>query len=301
MAYHSTPAAPKLHKMKPLNLSYQIFDRNITGLDWNTSADIKSLALHGWLDNAASFSVLSPFLKNINLLAIDLAGQGQSDFRSIDSSYGFLGELRDLYELSMQPSTQLTNGRINLVGHSRGAIVCTIFAAVFPERVNKLVLIDSIEPFPHALSDMPNALAEAVKSNYSLAGRTGTYYATKEKALQARMDGLVPVSKHSAELLAERSLLESEKGWTWRADQRLKAAYAYRINNEMREDFYSRITAPTLVIEPKNGMLKLDTRFKQAGSTISDLTKFEVPGGHHCHMEDCPKLVAELIEGWLSA
>lgn len=296
MACHSTPAAPELHKIKPPEITYTLFDRQIAGISWHPSAPNKALALHGWLDNAASFSVVAPLITQLNLQSIDMAGQGLSDFRSRDANYDLVSELRDLYEL-----TKLFSGDpVDIVGHSRGAIVAALFAAIVPEKVNRLVLIDSIEPFPHKLRDLPQALVDSLRSNYSLQGRSGTIYPSREEALLARMQSKIPVSRSSAELLAERALREMESGWAWHADQRLKATNAYRITDEMRGDFFKLIQAPTLLIEPEQGLLKLDPRFKHAGSAVPNLTRKIVPGAHHCHMDDCPELIAELIEDWLT-
>ena len=238
---------------------------------------------------------MGPQLSKIDLCAIDMAGQGLSDFRSTDASYDLVSELRDLYELSKLFSKE----PIDIVGHSRGAIVAALFAAIAPEKVNRLVLIDSIEPFPHKMRDLPKALVDSLRTNYSLVGRSGTVYESREKAIQARMQSQIPVSESSAELLAERSLKEVDKGWSWHADQRLKAANAYRITDEMRGDFFKLIQAPTLLIEPEQGLLKLDPRFKNSGSAVPNLTRKTVPGAHHCHMDDCPELVVDLIEDWL--
>lgn len=296
MACHSTPAAPELHKNAPTEISYKIFDRKIAGLSWLGSEPHKVLALHGWLDNAASFSVIGPKFDKFDLCAIDMAGQGLSDFRSADASYDLVSELRDLFELSKVFSSQ----PVDLVGHSRGAIVCALFAAIVPERVNRLVLIDSVEPFPYKLPDLPKALVDSLRSNYSLRGRSGTIYTSREDAIQARMISQIPVSRESAELLAERALRKTETGWSWHADQRLKATNAYHITDEMRGDFFSLIQAPTLLIEPEQGLLKQDPRFKSSGAAIPNLTRKIVPGAHHCHMDDCPELVAELVQSWLA-
>ena len=46
----------------------------LEGLHWSRPGAPKVLCLHGWLDNAASFVPLSPFLKDFDLLALDFAG-----------------------------------------------------------------------------------------------------------------------------------------------------------------------------------------------------------------------------------
>ena len=40
------------------------------------------LALHGWLDNAASFARLAPKLEGLRIVALDFAGHGHSEHRA---------------------------------------------------------------------------------------------------------------------------------------------------------------------------------------------------------------------------
>ena len=56
-------------KAAPVNihLSWGVLE----GLHLSLPGDPKVLCLHGWLDNAASFVPLAPFLKDFDLLALD--------------------------------------------------------------------------------------------------------------------------------------------------------------------------------------------------------------------------------------
>ena len=50
----------------------------VAGLRGGPAGGTRVLALHGWLDNAASFVPLAPHLANVELVAIDLPGPGHS-------------------------------------------------------------------------------------------------------------------------------------------------------------------------------------------------------------------------------
>jgi pimeloyl-ACP methyl ester carboxylesterase len=45
------------------------------------------IALHGWLDNAATFTRLAPMLPGLRILALDFAGHGYSAHRPPGGSY----------------------------------------------------------------------------------------------------------------------------------------------------------------------------------------------------------------------
>ena len=69
------------------------------GLEWGDPNGYPIVALHGWLDNALSFSVMAPFLSKYRLIALDLSGQGLSDHRSSDATYHIWDDVPQLLSL----------------------------------------------------------------------------------------------------------------------------------------------------------------------------------------------------------
>ena len=96
------------------------------------------LLVHGYTDNSRSFSLLAPHLADsFRLLAVDLRGHGASS--APECCYA-LTELA--YDLRLVLDV-LQIERASLVGHSLGSMVGQVFAARWPERVDRLVLIGS--------------------------------------------------------------------------------------------------------------------------------------------------------------
>ena len=67
--------------MQPRDIEIKTERMTFSALEWGNADDKPVLALHGWLDNAASFTPLAPRLKNVRLIAVDLAGHGRSQHR----------------------------------------------------------------------------------------------------------------------------------------------------------------------------------------------------------------------------
>ena len=57
------------------------------------------LCLHGWLDNAASFVPLSPWLAEFDWVALDLPGHGASSHRAPGYDYAFADWLHDVLDV----------------------------------------------------------------------------------------------------------------------------------------------------------------------------------------------------------
>ena len=108
----------------------------IAGLHAGTPGAPRVLALHGWLDNAASFLPLAPFLDGIELVAIDMPGHGRSAHLPAGADYSFAGALANLLDVA----DALGWDRFGLLGHSMGGAIASLLAAACPERVTRLLV-----------------------------------------------------------------------------------------------------------------------------------------------------------------
>jgi pimeloyl-ACP methyl ester carboxylesterase len=100
------------------------------------------LCIHGWMDNCRSFHHLGPALasqSNTKVVALDLPGHGWSSHKSQDAPPMVQAELA--YYIS-EALHALEWDKCTLIGHSLGAGVCSLFAAAFPEQVDRLILLD---------------------------------------------------------------------------------------------------------------------------------------------------------------
>lgn len=95
------------------------------------------ILLHGYTDNSRSWSLVAPYLKNFRTFAIDQRGHGDSD--KPECCYTLMDMAFDV-KLFLDA---LKIEKASVVGHSLGSMVAQVFAANYPSRINKLVLIGS--------------------------------------------------------------------------------------------------------------------------------------------------------------
>jgi pimeloyl-ACP methyl ester carboxylesterase len=119
----------------------------ITGLRAGDTGAPRVLALHGWLDNAASFIPLAQHLHGIELVAPDLPGHGASPHLPPGADYSFAAAVNSVLDIA----DALGWDRFSLLGHSMGAGISSLVAAACPQRIERLVAIEALG----ALADVP--------------------------------------------------------------------------------------------------------------------------------------------------
>ena len=245
------------------------------------------MALHGWLDNCASFYRLAPLLAPRLVAAPDAAGHGRSDWRGADSDYAIWRECTDILALA----DALGWRRFAIVGHSRGAIAGFLCAAAAPQRVAALHLIDGILPLTVRPQDAAAHLARMVHSRAA----TATLYASREAAINARMNSDWPVPRAAAEALAQRAVRRTPGGWHWHADQRLKLPTPRFVPSQMRP-LAAAVQCPVQLFRASAGVLQNPPAFaRQALAAIPRLQITDLPGSHHLHTEAAADTIAAAI------
>ncbi len=101
------------------------------------SADAASvLLIHGVTASHRAWQWLAPLMPEARLIAPDLRGRGRSN--EILGPAGLAAHARDLVAVLDALGVQ----RATVIGHSMGAFVAVVLAERFPERVDRLVLVD---------------------------------------------------------------------------------------------------------------------------------------------------------------
>ncbi|NND44306.1 MAG: alpha/beta fold hydrolase [Xanthomonadales bacterium] len=265
------------------------------GLAWRRPGAERILCVHGWLDNAASFLPLAPLLDRYDIVALDLAGHGQSQHRPAGTRYHMVDNLWDLDAVL----DALEWERCHLLGHSLGGVVTTTYAAAEPERVASLMVLDGLGPLSAAPGDTVPRLRRALHSVRKASGRLRDY-PDAEAAAQARhaASGL-PLD--CARVICSRALDEVGGVFRWRTDPALNWHSPALLSEPQVREIIAAIQAPVLAINstPVPDWIGPE-RVADRVNSVLRLTRHEIAGHHHFHM-DQPEPVAQWILEFLSA
>ena len=269
----------------------------LAALSWGEAEAPVWLALHGWLDNAASFSRLAPLLAErlgIRVVALEFAGHGHSEHSPGD--YALWDYCHDV----LDAADELGLERLTLLGHSMGAGVACLTAAALPERLAQLVLIDGLGAVTTEAARAPEQLRRGLMAHRRGAS-PAPHYPDRETAVAARVaGGATPIDADTASPLVARNLQALPDGRVGlRTDSRLLRPSPVRLCPEQALACLGAIRAPTLLVEGETGILGESERARLARGALPGLERRVLPGGHHLHLEaGAVEAVAAAIVTW---
>lgn len=258
---------------------------------WGPENGLPVLAIHGWLDNAASFDLIAPCLKQCRLVAIDLPGHGLSQHKSTEANYYLWEYVRDVVDVMDALGWQ----RCALLGHSLGASIASVVAASFPKRIERLALIDGLGPWVVEESELPEHLAHAILMQQKPL-RTTTHYLTVEDAIAARLKGGLPLSEKAAALLVGRALKKTDRGYVWCSDARVKLPSLFRMSEAQALAFLEKIDCPVCLLLDDQLTFEQGSYSDARRAVIKQLIEHHFVGGHHLHMDGDVELAAKTLD-----
>ncbi len=264
---------------------------------WGPRDGAPVLALHGWLDNAGSFAHLAPLLPDLRLVALDMAGHGRSGWRHETASYDFVNWLPELHHAL----EALGWSRCALLGHSLGAGVAVCFAGTFPDRVERLALIDGMGPLSTPAEEAPGRLQKAIKRQRRIQQLRPAVYPDRA-AMAERLCAAIPgLDEPAAQTLLRRGTREDDsgEGYCWTYDPRLRGSSLLRLSEPQVAAFMKRVSCPTLLLRARQGWpVDADALARRCGYLGDALDLHEVEGCHHVHLVT-PERVAPALRAFL--
>lgn len=296
------------------SIEVETVDLTLRGLEWGRPTDAERvqtkprvLALHGWLDNAGSFSRLAPLLHNAHVVALDLPGHGHSEHYPAGQMYDVFSYVVKILEAA----DELGWDDFTVMGHSLGTVIFTLLASAAPERIDKVIFLDGLGPLHEEASLASRRLQDALREYFQLRQHPKVkIYKNFEAMIRVRMraNGL---SYGAAKCIVERGVKtvmcvdsttlasdRRESGYSWRFDPRLMLPSMHRLTEEQVLSHLTAITAPLCLIRAEDSFLKDYPGMATRINAVQHLESHMLPGHHHFHLEE-PTSIAEIVNAFL--
>jgi pimeloyl-ACP methyl ester carboxylesterase len=260
---------------------------------WSGTDPVPIVWLHGWGDTGATWQfVIDHLPPGRTCIAFDARGFGRTQWAQ--DGYWFADYLADLDALLEHLAP---DAPVDLVGHSMGGNVVSIFAGVRPERVRRLINLEGLGLPRTGADDAPRRYREWLGQV-----RDGTHFATYanyEQFMQvlARRNPRTPMDR--LEFIAHAWSQEQDGRVALRADPRHKRANPVLYARDQAEACWREIVAPVLFVTGTESeharALAVELAPERLDPMFRNLSRVSLEGSGHMLHHERPEQVAELV------
>lgn len=263
---------------------------------WQWGADEKPplLLIHGGRDQSRSFDDLAArFAADYRVIAPDLRGHGDSDW-SNEAHYTLTDFVADLILLV----DQIEGGPIDVIGHSLGGNLALRIAAIVPERIRRLVAIESLElPLTRNSSVDGIPLADRWRAwlteRRSDPARVRRVYPTLAAAVERIAREFPQLDRQLVNHLAAHSTRSVSDGLVWKYDDRTRTRPPEDVAGGEFDQLLAAIHCPTLFFYGDASWIPLPSPTRLA--LLADHRLVQLPGaGHWLHHERLDQVAADI-------
>nr|XP_023017660.1 serine hydrolase-like protein 2 isoform X1 [Leptinotarsa decemlineata] len=198
----------------------------LAGKAYGEEQDPLVVCTHGIMDNAGSLDRLITYLPNtFYYIAVDLPGHGQSSHFPPHLPIHTLN-----YLLVYKYISKYYGKKYIILGHSYGGQIGILYAQLYPDCVEKVIMLDTVSIFPVSASYFKDYISgnleDFVKMEEKLLGKQPPSY-TEEEALHKLQNGrnYGPITRAAAVALFPRSVKKvGNDQYQFTLDQRIKHA-----------------------------------------------------------------------------
>lgn len=265
---------------------------------WKNPEKPPLLLVHGGRDHCRNWDWTAEALRaDWNVVAMDHRGHGDSEWVS-DGNYLATDMVYDV----VQMIRQLDSVPVTIVSHSMGGNVCLRVAALFPELVRKLVVIEGLGPSPAREAEIEKVpyskrLREWIEKKHASAGRVPRRYATIDQALARMREENTYLTEEQARHLTVHGVNRNEDGtYSWKFDPHLNNWQPHDAERVGIEDMWGAIQCPTLLLYGADSWAsnpERDGRLKHFNT--AKVIEFE-NAGHWLHHDQFERFITTLRE-----
>lgn len=275
--------------MKPQDKYLFVNGLRLHYLDWDEEGKQAMLLLHGFTTLAHAWDMVAPaFGDSYHVLAMDQRGHGDSQWAD-DAAYTTEDHLVDIAGFV----DALKLDKFVLVGHSMGGRNAIMYTACFPQKVARLILIDSRPDNDpkgsQALRQLLTAIPDEISSVDELAPELKRLYPY--------------LSPEMCLHLAHHGLRETENGkFRPKYDLRMRAQSAragYGVSDLWL--FFALIPCPTLIIRGTESPILSREAARRMCRANPRARLVQIEGASHMVPQENPAAFEEAVRGFLES
>ncbi len=231
--------------------------------------------IHGFSLDLRMWDPQLPALAGRRVIRYDLRGFGRSSLPTPGETYAHADDLIALLD-------RLDVGRADLVGLSLGGAIAIDTAMLYPERVRRLVLIDSaLAGYPWTAGDGPDF---------------ATWEIGKQQGIAAARARWMNDPLFTPEVAARvRNMVDDYSGWHWANDN------PTRVNQPTANDRLADVRAPALVMVGEKDLPDFHRIARRCTAEMPDARLMIVPGAGHLASLEAPDVVNAALVDFLYA
>lgn len=264
--------------------------------------------IHGNMSSSYHYTPLFSGLKDdYYVITPDLRGFGESTYHTpINSIDDFADDIVDLL-------SQLNLDNVSLAGWSTGGAIILSLAARYPEKVNKLILIESASVLGYPVFEKDTAMQPILTKPYQskdemaqdpvqIAPMVMAMESGQNAVLKSVWEAVIynvkkpeNIDAYIAETMKQRNLVD--------VDWALMTFNMTDIHNGvvMGNNNVEKITAPILNIWGKKDLVVPEIMFKQNETYLKTATSFILENGSHSPITDEPDTLLREMRAFLNA
>lgn len=206
---------------------------------------------HGFLDIGWSFDAVAVDLvaAGHGVASFDWRGHGQSQWVGAGGYYHFPDYVLDLEELLPQLSDQ----PVHLVGHSMGGSCCAMYAAVRPESLRSVTLIEGIGPPEMEPRDPATRLRAWLDGVEKVRSKSAKPMINAKAALKRMRVQNPELDEELGMFLVSKSTKAVDGGLQWTFDPMHKTWSPRPFQAEAFCQLLEAISSPTLIVAGERG------------------------------------------------
>jgi pimeloyl-ACP methyl ester carboxylesterase len=268
---------------------------------WPREGAPRMFLLHGWMDVSASFQFLADALRgDWDVYAPDWRGYGLTQWGKSDS-YWFPDYIADLDRILERFDAQ---NPVNLVGHSLGGNVATMYAGIRPQRVAKLVNLEGFGLAPTRSEQAPKRYARWLDELHE-PPRLRAYKDFAELAERLRKNNPRLTSERAEFLAPHWGRDAGKEGVLLRGDPAHKIVNPVLYRYEEVRACWQQVRAPVLWVDAaQSDTLKRlglnEAQHAERRAAFPDLQYKTIEEAGHMLHHDQPEAVARLLEAFFA-